>query len=160
MSQICSAVSNRVISDVAELKKLGFELTITDDNAEGLLSLLIISPKQFDTGIDTGTKPFARIAFIKMLHDVEGGSRLVGAPSTHFPLESRLLGDGRYQSTITTLRGDLVNSYFMITFIHDRTGDWPMLIHIPISRIIEQTNANKRKKHNKTQMATPRKLSD
>ena len=149
-----------MISDVAELKKLGFELTITDDNAEGLLSLLIISPKQFDTGIDTGTKPFARIAFIRMIHGVEDGSGLIGAPSTHFPLESNLLPDGRYQSEITTVRRDLENSYFMITFIHDRSGDWPMLIHIPLSSIIDQTNTNKTKKHNKSEHATPRKPSD
>ena len=160
MSQICSAVSNRVISDVAELKKLGFELTIDDDNSEGLLSLVIIAPKQFDTGIETGNKPFSRIAFIKMIHGVEDGSGLINAPSTYFPLESNLLADGRYQSEITTVRRDLENSYFMITFIHDRSGDWPMLIHIPISRIIEQTNANKTKKHDKTEMATPRKPSD
>ena len=137
-SRICSAVSNRVIGDVSELKKLGFEVTVEDGNAGDVISLGVIAPNKFDLGIDDGgIKPFSGIAFIKTLRRIADGPRMIGAQSTHFPLETKLLDDGRYKSTINIQRGDLANSYFMVKFTHERRGDWPMLIHIPISRIIE-----------------------
>jgi hypothetical protein len=136
--QISAAVGNRVFSDVTQLKKLGFEVTVKDGNAEGLLSLRIIAPKGFDLGAnDGGIKPYAGISYIKTLQAIEDGPGLIGAPATLFPLQSRLLEDGRHESAIIVQGGDLENSYFMVTFNSHKSGDWSMLIYIPISRVIE-----------------------
>lgn len=139
--QTAFGVSNRVIERLEELKAMGFEFVMLDNETKELISLRITSPKQFNTGVDFGIKPFNGIAFIQTIENVERGSSLIGALSSRFPLESRVGEDERHECSISILPHSIKNGYLEVSFIRDLSGDWPMLIHIPIASLINQLTA-------------------
>lgn len=135
----CFAVSNDVIGDLEELKKIGFEFTNVSQSAEGLVTFSLIAPSHytFEDGEFKFTKQFSELFFLRTLKVVDHGPRLIGAPATRFNLLCREREDSRHESRITLLASDTRNCFFAVSFV-EGPGSWPMIIHIPVSKLLRQ----------------------
>jgi hypothetical protein len=153
--QSAFGVGNRVIKDLEELKALGFEFVLRSDNSDEVASLIVTSPKQFDGGEDVGIKPFGSVSYMQTKEPTADGPALIGARASEFPLYTNVSKNGGHECRFTVLPIHLKNGYLEVTYMRGTSGDWPMLIHIPIAHLIEQI-----KKQNKLDIATPRKPSD
>lgn len=139
------AVSNEVFEDIKSLRKIGFELINFDQEPKGVTSFTLIVPKEFayKDGENLYEKPFSGVSFIQTLNKVKHGPMLIGSPSSHFKLQGRKNEEGRYQYKLTVLESNVETSYIAVSFVHDGGGDWPMIVHIPLSSIFKQLEAEK-----------------
>jgi hypothetical protein len=136
--QSAFGVGNRVIKDLGELKALGFEFVLRSDSSDEATSLTVTSPKQFDVGEDLGIKPFNQVCFIQTKDLTPDGPALIGAMASCFPLYTYESKSGGHECRFRVLPIHLKNGYLEVTYMRNASGDWPMLIHIPIAYLIEQ----------------------
>jgi hypothetical protein len=141
----CFGVGNRVFESLEELRKIGFEFTETGiPPSEPLFSFEFKVPKEFKIGDEIGSKPFAGVAFIDTVETVEHGPRLIGSPATRLPIETRKTKDGHHESCVTVHSARLENCYIEVMFVHDESGQCPMLVHVPIAAIVQQLKGERR----------------
>ncbi len=136
----CQAVSNRVIDDIGQLRELGFDFATSWGSRNGMFSFVVTAPRHFDTG-QGGNKPLSGISFVQTAESVEHGPKLLGASGSRFRLFSWESSDGRHQSKITVLTRNATDSYIVVHFVRPVSGDWPMVIYVPVDSIIRQLEA-------------------
>ncbi|MEZ5304220.1 MAG: hypothetical protein R3F11_26795 [Verrucomicrobiales bacterium] len=134
----CSAVGNRVIGDMAQLEKIGFDFENVTQSDEGVISFRLVAPTEFrfESGGFELTKPFSGLSYMKTLKPVERDTHLIGTPSSHFDLATRQRKDRRHESRISLLTADASQAYFAVTF-SEGAGSLLMIIHIPISDLLK-----------------------
>ena len=143
LSLPCFAVSNRVIEDLKELKKIGFEITHIWQREEGVISFNFVSPSKFtfDSGDTEYTKPFSGISYMRTLKPPNEGPGLLGAAASYFHLSTRAREDHKHECRITLLTSDVAQCFFAVSFVRAEGGTWPMIIHIPVAKLLKQIKA-------------------
>jgi hypothetical protein len=147
LASYSEAVSNRVVEDVKALREAGFRFEYSPDyRSSKIFTLTIRAPKEFkfDSGGDTFVKPFVGISIVQTVDRINDPTGLLGAPSSWFHLETHEDKDGRNSCRFDVLATNAPTSYIVATFAYEPTdgrNDWPMLVYIPISKLIEQFQA-------------------
>ncbi len=134
----CSGVGNRVFEELTALRRIGFEFKGITAPAQDTVSFEVKVPNEFLVAEDLGTKPFAGISLVQFTRKVEPGAELMGAPSSQVLLESRKSGDGHHVARVTVSLATMETSYLMVSFVHPGEGQWPLLVHVPVSGLVKQ----------------------
>ena len=139
----CYAISNRLIGDLKDLRKIGFDITHVWQGEEGVISFGFVAPAKFtfDSGGTEITKPFSAISYLRMKRSVSERSRILGAPASQLNLASHAREDHRHECRITLLTSDVSNCFFAVYFVRPEGGTWPMVIHIPVAKLLKQIEA-------------------
>ena len=139
----CYAISNRLIGDLKDLRKIGFDITHVWQGEEGVISFNFVVPAKFtfDSGGTEITKPFSGISYLRTMRPVGDRSRILGAPASQLNLASHPREDHRHECRITLLTSDVSNSFFAVYFVRPEGGTWPMVIHIPVAKLVQQIEA-------------------
>lgn len=147
LAPVCEAVGIRVQGDLKVLRESGFDFEYSAFlSSKSVFALTLRAPGEFefDSGGDVLVKPFAGVSFVQTANKVKAGPKLLGAPSSRFALQTGKAKDGCHECRCRVLVANAATSYLVVAFMHARKdggGDWPLLVYIPVSKLIEQLSA-------------------